>query len=936
MIARRLWCGIMACLVLLTVVPPIQAQGPAPDPVLEMMAQMTPEHKVGQLVMVAFPGLDVSESSEIVALILEYRIGGVLLAPENGNFGASRIAPGDLLSITQSLQALNWQAAEPSFPIPEASDAVYPPSYLPLFIAVEAHTEGLAVTAFVSETTTLPTPMALGAAWRRDWAEMTGRVLGNEVASLGINLFLGPDLDVLYTPRPGDASDLGTTSFGSDPFWVGELGRAYVAGLHQGAEGHLLVVPRHLPGLGSTDRVLREEVPTVQKTLAQLKQIELAPFFASAKGTPGTDSLIADGFLVTHIRYRGFLGNIRQTTPPISLDAQSLQAVVNLAELSPWRKAGGLLIADNLGAASLHRYYDPRRPSFNARRVMQDALSAGNDVLLLNRFALEGDWEGHFTNVRDVLRFLAGQYKSDATFRTIVDEAVYRIINAKQRLYPELTLSAVLAARPRSSPEISSGISAQVAFHALTLIAPLSGDLLPSPPQEGDQVVIFAQESRVEIPGMEPLTRLSVDAVGNALLHFYGPEGTGMVRANAVRSFSFEQLRVALGESAAGISPELGPSPATAEILTALRGARWIIFAATGLEVNNPASRALKEFLASQADLLDARIVVFSFGPPYELDSTEISKLDLYYALYAAGPVFVDVAVRALFRDILAQGISPVSIPALSYDVSLQTMPDPAQVIPLEIVDEAGVLLAQGDIHKGDVVNLRTGTIYDRNGHTVPDGTPVKFIISYPQEGTARTIATEALNGIAMAAVTLDRVGLLVITVQSDPAISSVSLQLTIPEDQSQDPIIQVVTPTPEPTVMPVPIFTPEPEPPKVILLPEPIRLPEPERAELLWWGLLGVLLSLVGGFLWARARELRATVAFRVGGLGALGALAGYISVLAVVRWQRPVWQYEIAGHEFYLGGIALACGMCVVLLVMLGEWMWRQVRARRIQSAT
>ncbi len=930
---NRILRGIIVWLILLSVVPPLEAQEPPFDPVLEILSQMTPEHKLGQLVLVSFPGTDVSEDSDIAALISDYGLGGVLLTPENGNFGDVPIAPGDLLSMTQQLQMLAWQASQIPVVRPEADAAQVRP-YFPLLIAVEAHTAGLPVTAFISETTVLPTSMALGAAWRRDLAEITGRVMGNELAAQGINLLLGPDLDVLYTPRPGDASDLGTDSFGSDPFWVGELGKAYIQGLHRGGEGRMQVVPRHMPGLGSTDRVLREEVPTVQRTLSQLRQIELAPFASVAAGTPG-ELAVVDAFLVTHIRYRGFLGNIRQTTPPISLDAQALQSVINLDEFAAWREAGGVMVADNLGAPSVHRYYDPRRVSFNARRVSQDAVAAGNDLLILDRFAIDGDWATHFSNIRDALRFLATQYRSDPTFQAIVDDAVYRVISMKLRSYPDLTLEQVLESRPEAPFAEGTSISARVASNALTLIAPLSRDLLPAPPQEGEPIVIFTQENLVEIPGIQPFPRMSADAVENALMHFYGPDGTDVVQPNSVRSFTFEQLHVALEESAV-VQPGFDTTPTTQVVLGALRNAQWIIFASTGLDASDPISWALKDFLALQADLLDGRIVVFSFGPPYELDSTEISKLDLYYALYAPAPVFVDVAVRALFRDVLALGNSPVSIPALSYDVSLQTMPDPEQVIPLEIVNEDGELLSQGDIHKGDSVNLRTGKIYDRNGYPVPDGTPVRFVLSYPQEGTERTIVSEALNGIGFASVSLDRVGLLVITVQSEPALSSVSLQLTIPEDQSQEPIIQVVTPTPEPTPSPMPTTpTPEPEEPRVVLLPEPIQLPAPQGSAMVFWGGSGAALVLGLGFFWARAKKLGADSAFRVGGLGAVGALCGYIIVIAIVRWQIPAWHHSMVNREFYLGGVTVLGGVPALLVAMLVELHRRRRVWRKLQRA-
>ncbi|MDF1513750.1 MAG: glycoside hydrolase family 3 N-terminal domain-containing protein, partial [Anaerolineae bacterium] len=371
----------------MTEVPPLNAQEPEIDPVRDLIVRMTPEMKIGQLVLVSFPGTEVADNSEIVRLIRDYAIGGVLFSRMNGNFSSSRIDAADLISTTTYLQsvAISPSNAITSLNILESGIPFTLPD-LPLFIAVKPDAEGLYPTTYVAGASRLPKPLAIGATWNTEVAQSVGEALGLELAVLGFNLYLGPDLDVLYTPNPGNPADLGTKIFGGDPFWVGELGRAFIKGIHQGSAGSVQVAPRHLPGLGSADRSLDEEVPTVQKPLEQLKQIELAPFFAAAFSAPSNEDT-ADAFLVTHIKYRGFQGNIRQTTRPISLDAQALQSVYTLDEMSVWRQGGGVLVADNLGLPSVHLSYDPRGIIFNGRRVAQDALVAGNDLLILDMFA---------------------------------------------------------------------------------------------------------------------------------------------------------------------------------------------------------------------------------------------------------------------------------------------------------------------------------------------------------------------------------------------------------------------------------------------------------------------------------------------------------------------------------------------------------------------
>lgn len=941
--------GIMALLLLLLLVPPIRAQEPTPDSVLSdtiatMLTQMSPEMKVGQLVLISFPGTEIGADSELAALIREYGVGGVLFCPENGNFGELPAEPTALISMTQQLQGYAAESAQ-AFAA-KSGDAPLTPPFIPLFIAAEATLQSVPVTQLISGTSSLPTYMALGATWNLALATAAGQVLGRELAAVGVNMLLGPDLDVLYTPRPGDPSDLGTNSFGSDPFWVGEMGRAYIGGLREGSGGRMLIVPRHLPGLGSADRVLEDEVPTVQKTLEELKQIDLAPFFAAAKNAPGAAPDVADGFLITHIRYRGFQGNIRQTTRPISLDAQALQSVTSLPEIAPWRQGGGVLVADNLGMRSIRRSYDPRGLSFNARLITQDALNAGNDLLILDRFAAEKDWAGHFANVRSTLEFLTSLYKSDPAFKTLVDGAVARLLKMKLRVYPDFSLPAVLQNPLPQAPGEKSDINTQVAPQALTRIFPISKDLLPEPPQAGESIVIFVQERSLQPEvGGASLPLLSADTWRQTLLQFYGPDGTNLVQRESVQAFTFADLLLAMETQAklriATPTPQPSPTPIpeaealvtppplitlpspSARVLAALEDAQWLVFVSTGLNPKTPESQALKLFLAQQTIPPNTRIVVFSLGPPYELDSTEISKLDAYYALYSLGQAFVETGVRILFRGLSAGGASPVDVPALNYYIPLQTMPDTNQLIPLDLVDASGEpLTATESIMLNSLIYLRAGKVLDKNGRSVPDGTPVEFVLSYPQEGTMRTMTAVTRGGMAEVQVMLDRVGLMAITAQSEPALSSVRLELTMREEQGVEvvPITPTPTATLPPTLTPAPTSTPTPTPTPLPLqvhrLPDPLRLPVSPRSSLLGWGFAGVGLVLLGGFLWMRNRGFDVVLAVRTGLWGGLGALAGYIAVMVGCRW-RPVCRYSLSGREYFIGGGVAVIGLLGILIV-------------------
>ncbi|MER3459435.1 MAG: hypothetical protein C4309_13100, partial [Chloroflexota bacterium] len=72
-----------------------------------------------------------------------------------------------------------------------------------------------------------------------------------------------------------------------------------------------------------------------------------------------------------------------------------------------------------------------------------------------------------------------------------------------------------------------------------------------------------------------------------------------------------------------------------------------------------PESSVVKTFLAQRPDLASAKkVIVMAFNAPYYLDATETSKVAAYYGLYSKVGPFVDVAVRALFREITPRGAS--------------------------------------------------------------------------------------------------------------------------------------------------------------------------------------------------------------------------------------------------------------------------------------
>jgi len=225
----------------------------------QMLTKMTPEERVGQLFLVTFTGSTATQNSQIYDLIINYHVGGVVLLSSNDNFVAAPDTVSGAYQLIAQLQSAEWQAsqsipAETETNTPVPGPTLTPSNYVPLVIGISQDGDGYPNDQILHGLTPLPDLMALGATWNPSLAERVGAVAGQELSSIGFNMYFGPSLDVLESPGSTLGNGLGASAFGGDPYWVGAMGSAYISGLHTGSKGHLIVIADHFPGRGSADR----------------------------------------------------------------------------------------------------------------------------------------------------------------------------------------------------------------------------------------------------------------------------------------------------------------------------------------------------------------------------------------------------------------------------------------------------------------------------------------------------------------------------------------------------------------------------------------------------------------------------------------------------------------------------------------------------------
>lgn len=931
MIRPRYWPQLLVVVLLIlhTLMPVGQVAAQTYDPgaqARQLLMKMTPEERVGQLFMVTLKGRDTGKKTQIYNLITRYHVGGVMLRAANDNFTGPDNTAAEVNTLVRDLQNVEWSSAQNLEP--STGLATLTTQYVPLLIGLSQEGDQYPYDQILNGLTPLPSSMAVGATWKTENAASVGEVLGEELNTLGINLLIGPSLDVLDVVKTEGGEDLGVRTFGGDPYWVGEMGRAYIQGVHTGSQGRVAVIAKHFPGRGESDRPPEDEVATVRKSLEQLKQMELAPFF-SVTGNAGSKGGTVDGLLVSHIRYQGLQTNIRATTRPVSLDQNALDLVMSLTPLADWRRAGGVMVSDDLGSNALQKFYESSGNPFDGREVARTAFLAGNDLLYVDNFIATGDADAYTTIVR-TLQYFAQKYREDPAFAQRVNISVERLLTLKFRLYPNFLIDLVTPANvDLTTLGTSSHVTFAVAQQAATLISPDPAELtavLPRPPDSRDRIVFLTDTmTGRQCRECAETSVFAVDALQAAVVRLYGPHGSSQILPSRLSSYSFNDLQNFLAGN--------GGEPTSMK--DDLQLANWVVIAMLDSNGSDAEGQVLRRFLSTRTDLLrNKRLVAFAFNAPYFLDATDISKLTAYYGLYSKTPAFVDVAVRLLFQEVTPMGALPVSMTGVGYDLITATSPDPNQIIPLFLDLPEPQAVQPGETPQptpvpsfrvGDTLPLRTGRIYDHNRNLVPDGTVVRYLFTTGggETGVVQQIETTTTAGVARATYRIQSSGLLEIRAVSDPANTSDLLRLDISPGGAA--VITAIAPTVqptatlEPTITPVPTLTP-------VSNPTPAAPSEPRAgtwmlAMLLIWGVAAAV-------FWMGWRVDSPRWGARWGLMTAAGGLLAYLYLVS-----------GLPGSQTWLQAARLAGVLIATLIGMLvgwaGGWGWQRWVQRRVRRA-
>ena len=307
------------------------------------IAGLSLREQIGQLIMPRLPWQTTQVNQSLRDWFVEYPVGGIILFADN-------------VQSIQQVQALtaDLQAA----------------SRHPLLIATDE--EGGRVSRvgrlFTDNDFPILPAYDIGRFHDTAMAYMTGRVIGERLLSLGINMNFAPVADVWTNPAN---TVIGNRSFGNDPETVGLMVDSAVRGLHSAG---VLAVIKHFPGHGDTYEDSHYLLAVYPHDRERFDRVEAPPFIRGIEA--GTD-----GVMIGHI-----------ATPLLQ------NPTVPLEWMEPWLAAGtlpatfsdfwlhdvlrgemgfeGLIITDALEMRALTDHFSPAQ-------IAVGAFMAGADILLM-------------------------------------------------------------------------------------------------------------------------------------------------------------------------------------------------------------------------------------------------------------------------------------------------------------------------------------------------------------------------------------------------------------------------------------------------------------------------------------------------------------------------------------------------------------------------
>lgn len=331
---------------------------------IKTLEKMDLDEKIGQMIIAGIPGtrLDINTKS----LINDHKIGGIIF------YGYNLETPEQSIQLINELKAENKQNS------------------IPLFLSTDE--EGGEVSRVPGDLIDLPNNDKIGMINDETFSYDIGTIIGKELSAFGLNLDYAPVLDVNSNPTN---NVIGNRSFGNNAKIVSKLGIKTMKGIQS---ENIISVVKHFPGHGETAVDSHFKLPTVNKSLEDLRELELIPF-------KGAIEHGADVVMVAHI----LLPEIDKIFPS-SMSKQIITKILR-EELD----YDGVVMTDDMTMKAITNNY-------KMGEAAVESVKAGSDIILVAH---------DYTEVLTTINALKTAVKEGEISEERIDESVSRIIQLK-------------------------------------------------------------------------------------------------------------------------------------------------------------------------------------------------------------------------------------------------------------------------------------------------------------------------------------------------------------------------------------------------------------------------------------------------------------------------------------------------------------------------
>ncbi len=297
------------------------------DKIEELIANMTLEEKIAQM-FVVYINKNVVDR-DLKAFLEKNKPSGIILMQENfSTYDNTKKFVQDIKNLSE----------------------------IPPIISVDQEGGRVQRLKFLSDVnvTDVPDMLTLGETNDMKLAYQTGKVIAEELRSIGVNVVYAPVVDVFSNK---ENKVIGNRSFGSDANQVSRMALSLANGIE---DNWVIATYKHFPGHGDTSIDSHDNLPVISKSYKELESLELIPFVQAVNND-------AKLIMVGHIAFP----NLTNDNTPASLSKILITDI-----LKNKLNYNGLVITDALNMDALTKNY-------SSEDIIIKAIEAGVDLLLM-------------------------------------------------------------------------------------------------------------------------------------------------------------------------------------------------------------------------------------------------------------------------------------------------------------------------------------------------------------------------------------------------------------------------------------------------------------------------------------------------------------------------------------------------------------------------